>query len=833
MDEIQARLEDAILCGDAARAAGLVLPNPLEEREATFGPTLARITAVLCDYPEDVHAALRLICAVCTDDAVTAAVDLGEQAVATVNQEIIRLSLADRFSTWIAELIWQLSDDVRDYTDHRLVIIETLCTEWDLPRPSTRKYLFTLASALGAADAASADGALRRLLVDDPGMCALIPALLAQPGVGDVLMHGTWASAITEACDAGLIDRDSLLDLVLDPRSDEPTQSLDWFVGLHVRLAPTNAEMVARLDAYLRLIGDPRPEVVAMVLTTLFERNARTPLPIELLTATTSTLLTADDVSPGLRLLEWLPKQARSRPELTGPLALAISDGFSHENRYLVERAVATILVLLSLSGRSALKRVADPLRHACRTLSPAQAAPILNALPAAATPESETESAAPATRVKRRRHRSEPRILIEEQLPRPVRSLTELVTICEEFLHSQDPMLAEFVLDGIAAVAARDLGQTRAALTPLVPLLEQACETGPERDAGRWLGAHPVLAMLAVLVLPETSPLHSVSWRVPAGPVGSLTLRTQEVLSRVQAGQGQQLLSLPTGRTGVIEPMVLAQRVAHLAELGGSAWPMDIEQALLRANSTDIDPQVFAALSAIASPVARTVEHGLRRDLIARPAIRVEFPDGNPVVSATHAGPGWGPLSRHAFVIAKLGTAPAGSALSVLLALPHHRELAAAYLVGPLSTPGTRPCLDDLQALALLGRAAGRTHAATELALLYGAALPQADDRMAAVASLTALAARGFDADGCAATWGKRVAADQRLNLTALSATLREVAAAPHGQRCCALLSRAVLRAVDTPRVGLDEIREIADSTRSVVTRVPLQRGRTATGVG
>ncbi|MFV0460735.1 MAG: hypothetical protein ACK5MT_18420 [Actinomycetales bacterium] len=860
MIERELYLEDALLHGDAARAAGYALSVPLEDRDSAFDPVLDRVALVLPDYPDSVACSLALLRAVCTEDAADAAAELGEPAVTGIDQRVFSLAMSDRLGTWIADVVWHLSEDVLGMTDHRLVLIETLCEDWRLARPTTDTYLFALSSALGAAAEAHGDGALSALLSGDPSMCAVIPGLLASPGAGQVLSSGPWAEAITDAAAAGMIDRSTLIDLVLQHRPAEEPEQMRWFLQLHELLDPSNDEMLARDDAYLRLLADPRPEVVAAVADALYRRDASTPLPIQLLTRMSSTIFESGTPGTIVRHIDWMRSVAERKPEVAGQLAVALREGFT-AGEAVRGHCVDAVIAILDLADIDVVEGICEPIARAASTLLPQEAVRVFQALPASArdrygamlpsTPAHEpagrgldapthaeeftsgprpaarngpphhhardaahpdADTATSPARGRRRAPRRRAAVTAGAPLPGPARTLDHLAVLCEEYLHDLDPMLAEYVLDGVAALVGDDLDAARTALVGITTTLEAAADAALAGEPGRWLGERPALALLVGLLLPADHPVQEIGWRAPQGPAGCMTLRAKEILSRVRSGAATALLSLPTEPTGAIDPAALAERVAAFAESSRTAWPLDIEQALLRAHGTQIEADVFARLSRVASPLARTIEHALRQHVPSRPAVRVRLTGERPQVTTTSVQrPTDGPLTRHAFDVRVL---PDGShdglALAALYTLPHHREVAAAYLLGPLSDRDVRPTVEDLGALGLLGQASGRISVATATSLLFGACLPHEHDRQATVAALSALVnGPGFDLEGTALEWSRALPVEPRLDLAAMAETLRATADTPAGAAAAWELANACAEAA-TVQVGIRQLAEL-----------------------
>lgn len=839
MDEAEATLllQEAVLCGDLARTAAVVLTLPADRRELAFLDTFARVEAVLGDYADEVHAALLLARVVATPDAGAAAADLGEPAAALIDQHVLSLGLSDRIPTWIAEVVWHLGEEISDLTDHRLVTIETLCAGWNLHRPTAPGYLFALASALGAADA-HGDGELSDLLMADSGICELVPALLGHSGVGRVMETGSWGPAIANASRAGLIDRDTLLDLSLAHRASDRAEDLHFFLILHEELLPDNAEMSARVDAYERLLADERDQVTASVAYGLYRRDEKSPLPVGLMVAITRAIFATRQEKLITRQVTWLRQAAARNPATAGRLAVALLEGLATADGALLQPGLDAVVAMLADADDDALAALRAPLARVVSTM-PADAAalaaeclgPALDrtAVARATSDRAAGERAAsergPGDRAGRRaahrapvpaqassiestghdvqnlgnhlpaarnvgvphssahlaRAEDQPASFVIPPLPAKVRTLAGLTELAGAYLVDLDPLLGEFVLDALAAIAGADLTATRAALAPLLPAIEDVSWADHAPDSGLWLGEHSILAALARLALPAEHPVHDQQWRVPDGPQGCLTRRTQEVLSRAQAGQTVELLATPTAVTGALDPAVLVERIGTLAQTGSSGWPMDVEQAFLRAHGAEVPTDVIASLSELTTPLALRAERRLRQGVLARPPLRVTLPNLETGTGPSiEVGPAPvrdedGPLTRQALSLEGTIEAQPGTALLVLMALPHHRELAAAHLMAPLSDPTRRQLMDDLRALALLGAARGRTSDATPLVLLFGAAQRHAADRPAAVSAIESLAVGSFDSEGCGHVW-KRTAVMPRLFLGDVAATLAAV---------------------------------------------------------
>ena len=828
VDEVELHLEDAVLRADAARVAAILLPVPVDDREATFGDLLHRLVPAMRHYPAEVYSCLLLARALVAKDAADTAAELGEDQAADIDQHVLALALADRLPTWIAELVWHLGDEVNATTDHRLVTIETLCAEWGVPRPTAHCYLTSLAGALGAADLAHGGGALGDMIVRDDSLRTLVPALLATPGIGTTLAESNWAAAIAEGANEGLFDRAHLIDAVLAARSGREPAHLLWFLDLHERLDPTNAEISARMADYLGLIRDSRDPVVEVVVKTLRERDSRRRLPLDLLLGITRIVLQRPHSAVALQQIAWAEQSAVANPDSAEAIAVALTDGFGSSVPKVRERSLRAIVSATVAIDReeplvSAVLEAAEALPEPLRSQAVATFAGPVAVIPKARQ-EVQAAPVTPVTHTARHSGSETSGTSHDTDDVCDTSTLPGLVNTCERFLWALDVQLGELVLDGVAALAGADLAATRQALTPISDSLAGVSAALESDDPGAWLGERPVLAMLACLALPDDHPVQTIEWSTPVGPVGCLTLRAGEVLERVRRGESCRLLSLPTSRVGTLNANVLAERLEAIAAAGGQPWPLDLEQALLRAHSAIVPPEALTRLGGVTLAAADVAARRLRGGVHARPALRVKTAEsGKPLIEATtHARmAGDGPLTLQAFDLSQLWrlgveSLTDGHALTVLMTLPNHREAAAGYLGATLAPADRRHLAEDLEALALLPKAGGRTGEATALALLYGACAADRRDRRSATTALAGFARHGgLDPVGAAQVW---VSALQHIDLRRLAETLQPVLDEVHGDRLVVGLLAPLVEAVgaDQPP-GLDAVAALLERAGDV----------------
>ncbi|MEV6300306.1 DUF6493 family protein [Actinoplanes sp. NPDC051861] len=239
--------------------------------------------------------------------------------------------------------------------------------------------------------------------------------------------------------------------------------------------------------------------------------------------------------------------------------------------------------------------------------------------------------------------------------------------------------------------------------------------------------------------------------------PADLLKLRAGELA--VQAGRAPvpSLLATPTHVTGSIDPAVLIDRLARAEAGGWDPWALDFDQALLRVavpadaavldragTLTSVHGRRLAAWLAgggLPAPVSTRFEQvfagvgecAVRRRVVAR--LRPGRTEGLPL----H-------LEKALFTVEPPGEPRLRSSSSYLfealaMALPHHREVLAAWFVADVAALADQ----DHQGAGMLPLLAGRSGPigpATVAALAYGLCARHAADRVAAVDAFRTIAA-------------------------------------------------------------------------------------------
>ena len=745
-----APLEDAVLRGDLTQVMNVLAEVPAPQRPQ-LGLLVGSLGRRAAGHFHAHSLALARVAVADTPEAAAQALAHPSLPSPELGVEVLNGQDLNR----VAQTAQHLAEHVEDCQDPRLVVVETLCGRYGLPRPTSAPYLRALASALAGADSRFGPD-LAQVLRADGDLRELVYSMLVTPEAGAAMGSGRWAQAIVTIAGEELLDRARLLDILLRSLGSGDEQQ-SWFLDLHVRLAPTDEEFAARADAYAGALAALTPQARVAFQRTLKQRDALAPLPVPVFVAITTAALQQPERQTALRQIRWASRLLARNPKAADEVCLALSTGLGHPQVEVRQSCLTEISRWVKAGALG--HRTLDVVRERALALRPG----------AEAGPDGTGHTAAP-------------------------QDLRQLAHAAHEYLFALDAHLGELLMDGVAALAAPDPQATREALQDV---RRQMADLEPQLlgpDGGVWLGERPVLALLLCLALPDDHPVQEVAWVAPPGPPGCLTLRALEVRDQVRAGQRRRLLALPTGPTGRVDPDVLAQRLRRMAQDGTAPWPLDLEQAVLRARTPDGDGAgIGTALARVPSEAARVVEQQMHQEGPRTPVFELarvpegspQFPVGRRVAGRTlvhpqetETSPADGPLAEHAFDTGRLWAElcsgrTAGRALTVLMALPHHREMAAAYLTAGLAGLGHQHSQDDLAALRLIATAGGRPHTAVALCLLYAAGSANVQARATVTEALQHLSlGSDLDRTSCGRVWA-RVLATGQVPLSRLAGTL------------------------------------------------------------
>ncbi|MGN6131551.1 MAG: DUF6493 family protein [Nocardioidaceae bacterium] len=669
--------------------------------------------------------------------------------------------LVARAPSWLPDLLERLAA-ADDPWGQQWPATERLRVALGAPYPLTDTYLRGLVGHVGTDDLPILDR-----LRADPELLALVPRLLRVPdvhvmmarsGFDEVRTDGpvqrvardperTWEGTIATLTRTGELDRGEILETVLGLLlAGGKREHVAWALALHDRLQPDREEVADRARTYLRLLADGPGPVATAAQRALREVDAEGRLELDALLETSRAVLHRREKGLVTAQLRWLAQVARRCPDRSADVAESVAAAFGHEKPELQERALAIVTGLLPGLGeesRARLGAAAEDLAPVVRLKAGDLLPPEPVDLPAG--PPVLTGAPVPAA-----------------PAPAAVRDATQLAEVVAAAHESPDPMLLERVLDGTARLANADRATFARALAPL---RERVFATPADRP---WFWLPHLLLVNVLRFRPRRRSLlgrfSAPPYRLPS-PEGPHTLtmrRVGEVVAQVYDGQARALLALPTAVSGHVDAAALVHRCAELEERGEQPWPVDLEQALLRL-PRKADPAAVAAAATLHSPAGRAVHTRL-----------VQGPPADPVLTvvtgrARHPRPRWGNGdTERDVVLAALppGGWPAGFGIELahplavaglahwgepvadcrmlLLSLPSHREVAAAFALAHATAVRTRLPADPRETLAALPVAEGPAGPAVHLLVGYAACAPDAVGRTVAVDAMLALADRG-----------------------------------------------------------------------------------------
>jgi hypothetical protein len=609
-------------------------------------------------------------------------------------------------------------------------------------------------------------GGLLRRLRASRFLDVLLPAVFEIDGVGAHIPAAGWdgkswdplpalPGAIVRLTAEGRLDRASILAATVDrlARGDRPA-ALRPFALLHEGLAPTVPEMTPYTGSYAHMLSTAPPPIATLAqralravdppLRTLLDTSA------EVLVRTEKTLVKAQ--------LTWLDKAVARHPDQAAAIVETVSVAFASPVLDVQDRALTVVARHLPAAQPSpetaarlaeAAAALTGDMRPRAATLLSASAAPGF-ALAAAASggPGTAALSALPPDR-----------------MSAPIGTAAELAEEVVAVLRDPSGVRWERILSALVSLPADGLAET------LGPVLHRY-----EAFGERW-GRVPALAE-AIRARAGLPPDHAIRQRLVEAvdrtctgmdrslittPADILMLRVAELAVRLGRGPAPVLLATPTHVTGSVDAGVLVDRLVRFEAAGGTPWPLDLQQALLRVPRST-DASVLARARALTSPSGRQLARwlttgGLPDPVSTRFEQRRRDPDGNVVVRRVVVNLESGRadddhlLLVDAVVDLTRGPNPyhqgrfPDTAEILAMVLPHHREVTAAWAL-----PGIAALADqdarDAGLLPMLADRSGPIGPAMVLAVAYGLGARHTSDRVAAVDAFLTLAASA-SADG------------------------------------------------------------------------------------
>ncbi|HEX8205356.1 MAG TPA: DUF6493 family protein [Solirubrobacteraceae bacterium] len=472
-------------------------------------------------------------------------------------------------------------------------LVRGLMKEGLIERPRTDGYVLAFVALQDRAS--RGDRSLRQALEADPDLLEHeVWRIFEVEGGGDLSLAAIdkysggyddeltgWAGTLKAFADEGTLDRDRLLDASLDALGrDFSSFRAGWYSRFHETLEPTVEERVARLDAYLRLVGSSIANTASFALKAVEAVDKAGALPASAdLPERLAPALASERKGTVKKALALLERAAGREPALRETVALAACEALAHEEAEVQGRALALIGTAPGPEVGARLLELADSVAPTMRDRlaevtglevpGTAAAAPSLAALEerAAALPAALRASAGVDAALDALREGRPPPAAAFSAADAPVTRLAEPVApiedlgdlieaagaLAEGVLGAEE---AERVLDGIARLCAErpsDFGERVSSL---------------RRRAKRLADEEPDLASLLRAWVDGTPP-----------PAGVADMRIREIAARVATGDARPLLSAPTHRGGWIAPAALVERAQEVPEPGFR----DLVQALCR----------------------------------------------------------------------------------------------------------------------------------------------------------------------------------------------------------------------------------------------------------
>ncbi|GAA2304498.1 hypothetical protein GCM10010149_62760 [Nonomuraea roseoviolacea subsp. roseoviolacea] len=641
-------------------------------------------------------------------------------------------------------------------------------------------------------------GWLNELRAESAAADPLLPVLGPRVFESDALREGfsvAEAMVLDELVRAGLLGRRAVLDGVVGRLLRDGQNGLPVLANLHDWLAPDLDETASRAKDYVRLLPPAPVPVAESAVARLRALDEAGRLEEELFAEAVEALTFRPEPRLLRAVLSWLGATAGPRAAGRADVALrALAETIGHEALVLQERAVRLAVPLAPVAGeegRAAIREAAATLPSELRE----RIAAAYGELPEEYEPAAPPLVAAPAP-----------------SLPPPVASPDELARELAGFRGQHDDASAfERLLAGLAEWSHRAPDVLREALRPWWEHPRHSYGQNLDDEAEHLLNR----AFLAFAAPEQSRGITSANWpngsSPHCGPIDRLyRARAFELVAVFERGAGHPvLLATPTTGTGHVDPEVLLDRLALLEASGAEALPADLAQALLRL-PRDVDAATAARARTFTSDAGRACAAWMSGDRLPDPEVSCE-----PYSTSDY----WSTKKSVRVTL----TLPPVEGLDTVwshdypelpnwwaLALPSHRELAAAHLLPHLAhaaeaKSGAAAVLGDL------AHCAGPAGTATAYALAYGMGHADSASRSSTADALLTLAARGetpVEALGAALT---ELITDGYLKLNRVSATLDEAARAGGHDVVWAVAARLLAALLpadgDRPRTGLADL--------------------------
>ncbi|MBN6052904.1 hypothetical protein JYK22_13280, partial [Nonomuraea sp. RK-328] len=628
----------------------------------------------------------------------------------------------------------------------------------------------------------------------DPLLPVLGPRIFESDGLREGLSDAD-VEIISEITNAGLLDRRAVLDGVVGRLLRDGQNGMPLLANLHDRLEPDLDETAERAKDYVRLLP-PAPVVVAeSAVARLHALDEAGRLDEELFAEAVEALTFRPEPRLLRAVLSWLGATAGPRAAGRADVALrALAQIIGHEALVLQERAVRLAVPLAPVAGeegREAIREAAAVLPAELRE----RIAAAYGELPEEDEPAVPVLVAAPAP-----------------QLPPAIASPEELARELAAFRgRDDDAHTFERLLAGLAEWSHREPGTLREALRPWRESRRHYYGQNLDDHAEYLLNR----AFLAFAAPEESRGITADNWpngsSADCGPIDRMyRARAFELVAVFERGAGYPvLLAAPTSGTGHVDPGVLLDRLALLEASGAEALPADLAQALLRL-PRDVDEATAARARTFTSDAGRACAAWMSGDRLPDPEVSCE-PYSETDYWTTYKNVR---VTLTLPSVQGLDTVWSGYYPDLLswwpLALPAHRELAAAHLLPHLAR-AVEAKTGLAAVLCHLAHCDGPAGTATAYTLAYGMGSADPAARSSTSDALLTLAARGETPVEPLGTVLTRLVTEGYVKLNRVAAALDEAARAGAHEAVWAvaacLLPSLLPADGDRPRAGLADL--------------------------
>ena len=479
--------------------------------------------------------------------------------------------LVQRGPSWLPTLVQELADRLRFGDAGGFEVVDGLRVALKLPPPETSAFVAQWVQQRWRSHRGPTGSDLLRA---EPEFARLVPLIVDEDGIAWRLRHDHELTAVVTE---GLVDRDAVLDALLPrlQRGGRPKATND-LVAVLAELAPTDAEVAARLSDYLALLPPGTASTVAaMSQTALIAACAAGLVDVGDVIAASGVLLTRSEKKIVRSQLAWLGRHAKANPHDAGQVveALAVAlAGATVDVQQQALRLVVPLVPRLDERGRERLGRLLPSLPSDLR----AELAGAFGTATDGPAPIAAQIVAAPPAVVRR-----------------PVAPLDDLDEVIEQLLvilrageagHSIGIEL-EQVLEALPRLA----GPAGAALHGV----SHRFVDEPGYRGSLTLREHSDSLTVVRGVAAVAASLLGDPWIDPTRPERDWTAPAERALAErvfslaatLRRDRRVRVVSLPTVDSGVIEPEVLTERLRIAAAEGWEPAPLDLEQAQLRAD--------------------------------------------------------------------------------------------------------------------------------------------------------------------------------------------------------------------------------------------------------